>query len=239
MRDLKKQGGGRQGSKLLARYVMGVCVAVWAAPGSTLADNASDIQALRDQLRVMQQKIDQLSRPPTTGTVAAPAQVNQATEATDEMKRRETPALTYAGVTLYGTIDLGVAYLSHGAPLSSSWGPGLPSFVQNFSNHSITSVGGNGLSQSKVGLSGVEPLWWGDWNAVFRLETGFDPWSGRLVDAPASLVARPAPANCMTPPWWPTIISPSVSTLMPASIIQWSKMGWRADFYSRTFGSRW
>jgi predicted porin len=195
MHDLKKQGGGRNGSKLSARFVMGVCVAVCAAPGSTFADNASDIQALKDQLRVMQQKIDQLSRTPTTGTVAAPAQVNQATEATDEIKRKETPALTYAGVTLYGTIDLGVAYLSHGAPLSSSWGPGLPSFVQNFSNHSITSVGGNGLSQSKVGLSGVEPLWWGDWSAVFRLETGFDPWSGRLVDAPASLVANNGKAN--------------------------------------------
>jgi predicted porin len=173
-----------------AKVVVAACVAVCASSQTVLADNASDIQALKDQLRVMQQKIEQLSRPQTTGTVAAPAQVNQATEATDERKRKETPALTFAGVTLYGTVDLGVAYLSHGAPLSSSWGPGLPFFVQNFSNHSITSVGGNGLSQSKVGLSGVEPLWWEDWNAVFRLETGFNPWSGRLVDATASLIAN-------------------------------------------------
>jgi hypothetical protein len=143
----------------------------------------------------MQQKIDQLGAQQTTGTVAAPAPINQGTAATDERKRREVPGLTFAGVTLYGTVDLGIAYLSHGAPLSSSWGPGLPYFVQNYSNHSILTIGGNALSQSKVGLSGVEPLGFGDFTGVFRLETGFDPWSGRLVDAAGSLVAdngRPA-----------------------------------------------
>jgi predicted porin len=190
MLNPEKTGGGRTGSKLLLLwFITGIC-AMCAAPGKTLADNASEIQALKDQLRMMQQKIDQLSRPPATGTVAAPASVNQATAATDEIKRKQTPALTYAGVTLYGTIDIGLAYLSHGAPLSSSWGPGLPFFVQNYSNHSITSVGGSALSQSKVGLSGVEPLWWEDLTAVFRLETGFNPWSGRLVDAPGSLAAN-------------------------------------------------
>jgi predicted porin len=173
-----------------AKVVVVACIAFCASPPIVLADNASDIQALKDQVLVLQKKLDQLSHPQTTGTVAAPGQVNQATAATDERKREETPALSYAGVTLYGTVDLGIAYLTHGAPLSSSWGPGLPFFIQNFSNHSIASIGGNGLSQSKVGLSGVEPLWWDDWNAVFRLETGFDPWSGRLVDAPASLVAN-------------------------------------------------
>jgi predicted porin len=165
------------------------CIAACSAPRSVFADNASDIQALKDQLLILQKRLDQLTPAQTTGTVAPPAQVNQATEATDERKRKET-ALTYMGITLYGTVDLGIAYLTHGAPLSSSWGPGLPFFIQNFSNHSITSIGGNGLSQSKVGLAGVEPLWWEDWNAVFRLETGFNPWSGRLVDAPASLVAN-------------------------------------------------
>jgi predicted porin len=165
------------------------CMAVATLAAPAFADNASDVAALKEQLRQMQQKLDQLSSPQTTGTVAAPAQTNAGTQATDERKRKETPALTYAGVTLYGTVDLNVAYITHGAPLSSSWGPGLPSFIQNYSNKSITSIGGNGLSQSKVGLSGVEPLWFGDFNGVFRLETGFDPWSGRLVDAAGSLAA--------------------------------------------------
>jgi predicted porin len=158
---------------------IGASVALGAAP-LVLADNASDIQALKDQVRTMQQKIDQLSGPQTSvsssGTAAVPA------------KKSDSSALTFAGVTLYGTVDVGIAYMTHGAPLSQTWAPGLPYFVQNFSNHSILSAGPNGLSQSKVGLSGVEPLW-GDWTGVFRLETGFDPTSGRLTDGPGSLVA--------------------------------------------------
>jgi predicted porin len=159
---------------------IGASVALGAAP-IVLADNASDIQALKDQVRAMQQKIDQLSGPQT---IASPSSSSAAAAPV----KKDAPALTFAGVTLYGTVDVGIAYMTHGAPLSQTWAPGLPYFVQNFSNHSILSAGPNGLSQSKVGLSGVEPLW-GDWTGVFRLETGFDPTSGRLTDGPGSLVA--------------------------------------------------
>jgi predicted porin len=159
---------------------MGACAAIGFSPGIVLADNAQDIQQLKDQVRVMQQKIDQLSTTPSAST-AAPA---------SGPKKSDSGALTWNGITLYGTVDLGIEYVSHGAPLSQTWGPGLPSFIQNFSNHSITSVNGNGLSQSKIGISGVEPIPGMDgWTGVFRLETGFNPWSGRLTDGPASLAA--------------------------------------------------
>src|ERR1700761_675233 len=158
---------------------MGACAALSAAPAIVLADNASDIQSLKDQVRQMQQKIDQLSNQPSApASTSAPA------------KKSDSGALTWNGITLYGTVDIGVEYVSHGAPVSQTWGPGLPSFIQNFSNHSILAVNGNGLSQSKVGLSGVEPIPGLDgWSGIFRLETGFNPWSGRLVDGPGSLTA--------------------------------------------------
>jgi predicted porin len=159
---------------------MGACAALCASPAIVLADNASDIQALKDQVRQMQQKIDQLSTAPSAPATAAPAAA----------KKSDSGALTWNGITIYGTVDIGVEYVSHGAPLSQTWGPGLPSFIQNFSNHSITSVNGNGLSQSKVGISGVEPIpGLEGWSGIFRVETGFNPWSGRLVDGPGSLVA--------------------------------------------------
>jgi predicted porin len=164
---------------------MGACAAMVASPGIVLADQASDIQALKDQVKVMQQKIDQLSTAPAA---PAPAPAKAATDAS---------SLTFAGITLYGTVDMGIAYLSHGAPISATWGPGLPYFVQAFSNHSMTAVAGNGLSQSKVGLSGVESLHFGDWNGVFRLETGFNPWSGRLTDGPGSLMVNNGKANAV------------------------------------------
>ena len=68
------------------------------------------------------------------------------------------PPLTWLGVTLYGVVDVGLAHLSHGAPASNTYGPGLPYIVQSFSRDSMTSIANNGLSQSKIGLSGVEPL---------------------------------------------------------------------------------
>jgi len=112
-------------------------------------------------------------------------------------KAAPSDSLTFAGITIYGTVDIGVEYVSHGAPVSQQWAPGLPSFIQNFSNHSIFAVNGNGLSQSKVGLSGVESLHFGDFNGIFRLETGFNPWSGRLVDGPGSLTVNNGKANAV------------------------------------------
>ena len=106
---------------------------------------------------------------------------------------RSTPAkawennLTLWGITLYGTVDIGVAHLDHGAPLSATYGPGLPFLLQKFNNKPITSFAPNGLSQSKIGISGVEPVG-GGVSAVFKLETGFQPTSGQLTDGQKSLV---------------------------------------------------
>ena len=34
-------------------------------------------------------------------------------------------SLTWNGITLYGTVDIGIAYQNHGAPLSQDFYPGL------------------------------------------------------------------------------------------------------------------
>lgn len=96
-------------------------------------------------------------------------------------------ALTYHGITLYGTVDLGLQYQTHGAPISDYFPAGSADIVQKNSNHSITGVTPSNLSQSKIGLQGVEPIA-GDWSAVFKLETFFNPQSGELSDALKSLV---------------------------------------------------
>jgi predicted porin len=97
------------------------------------------------------------------------------------------PPLTWHGITLYGTVDAGLAYLNHGAPLSATYGAGLPFMIQKFSNRSEVSQFSNGLSQSKIGVAIQEPLG-GGFSVVGRVETGFLPTSGRLYDGPASLL---------------------------------------------------
>jgi predicted porin len=96
-------------------------------------------------------------------------------------------ALTYKGITLYGTVDLGLQYQTHGAPTSDYFPAGSADIVQKNSNHSISGVTPSNLSQSKIGLQGVEPIG-GDWSAVFRLEAFFNPQSGQISDALKSLV---------------------------------------------------
>lgn len=138
-------------------------------------------QEMQEQIRALQQKVDELNKrvgpsPSTPGTKnAAPEPAG-------------TSPLTWNGITLYGTIDAGIAYLSHGAPLSPTYAAGLPFILSNYSNHPITSLAPNGLSQSRLGISGVEPLGVSDLKGVFKLETGFNPTSGRLTDGPKSLL---------------------------------------------------
>jgi predicted porin len=175
---------------------LGACAAISLAPVVVHADDAQDIQTLKDQVRQLQNRIDTMS---THTMSAGPGNttpgVSSAATMSPDKEKRDSPALTYGGITLYGTVDLGVAYLTHGAPLSSSYGPGLPFLIQNFSNRSVVSLEPNGLSQSKVGITGVESLHVLDLNAVFRIETGFQPNSGRLTDGPASLVYNNGKAN--------------------------------------------
>ena len=104
-----------------------------------------------------------------------------------ESTKKDDGSLTWKGITLYGTFDIGVAHLDHGAPLTSYYGPGLPFVIQKYSNRAITSVSPNGLSQSKLGLSGVETIN-DDLQAVFKLETGFQPTSGHLSNGSKSLI---------------------------------------------------
>ena len=96
-------------------------------------------------------------------------------------------ALTYKGITLYGGVDLGVTYQTHGTPLSSQYGSGLEELISKNSNRSLVSVVPNALSYSNIGLRGTEPLIPG-LAAVFNVQTSFLPTSGQLSNGPGSQV---------------------------------------------------
>ncbi|HEX2791331.1 MAG TPA: porin [Steroidobacteraceae bacterium] len=96
-------------------------------------------------------------------------------------------SLTWKGITLYGIVDIGLQYQNHGAPISDYFPPGGEDIIQKNSNKSVLGFTPSNLSQSRIGLSGREPLV-GDWSAVFRMETFFNPQSGDISDALKSLV---------------------------------------------------
>ena len=96
-------------------------------------------------------------------------------------------SLSWHGITLYGIVDLGLQYDTHAAPFSDYFMAGSADIVQKNSRRGISGVTSNNLSQSRVGLQGTEPLNFGDWSGVFKLETFFNPASGQLSDALKSL----------------------------------------------------
>jgi predicted porin len=92
-------------------------------------------------------------------------------------------SLTWHGITLYGIIDMDFQYETHGAPLSNYFISGGSDIVQKNSNNPVSGFTSNGMSQSRIGLQGKEPLHFGDWSGVFKLETYFNPASGQITDA--------------------------------------------------------
>src|SRR5215469_2013785 len=98
-------------------------------------------------------------------------------------------SLSWHGITLYGIIDIGLQYQTHGTPISDYFPAGTAEPLQKNSNGSVTALTPSNLSQTRIGLSGNEPIV-ADWAAVFRLETFFNPQSGNISDALKSITLQ-------------------------------------------------
>ncbi len=95
--------------------------------------------------------------------------------------------LTWNGITLYGRIDVGAGYETHGVPFNGAYSNGVETLISKNSNGSGATILPNGLGQSNVGLKGDEPIA-PDWSLVFNFQTGFNPYYPQLANGPRSLV---------------------------------------------------
>jgi len=95
--------------------------------------------------------------------------------------------LTWNGITLYGTIDTGAGYQSHGVPFNAYYPNGVEELISKNSNGWRYTLLPNGLGQSHIGVKGLEPIG-NDWSFIFNLQSGFDPYSLQLANGPKSLV---------------------------------------------------
>ena len=126
------------------------------------------------------------SAPPANPAAATPGNYNKAPSIVADVG-----SLTWHGITLYGGIDMGLAYQTHGTPLSNSAGFGLGYLISKNSNKPYFGAAPNALSASNIGLKGNEELFPG-LSAVFNLQTSFLPTSGRLADGLGSIVQNNA-----------------------------------------------
>src|ERR1700733_361779 len=180
-------------------------VAILSIATVTHAGELPDEQArpaqLRDQNRALARRVELLeqrlkkleTRRATQPTVVARPRkpINPAGSAVATPIKAPAPvaddSLTWHGITLYGAVDMGLAYQTHGAPLSNSAGFGLAYLISKNSNRSYFGAAPNALSASNIGLKGNEELFPG-LSGVFNLQTSFLPTSGRLADGLGSIV---------------------------------------------------
>jgi predicted porin len=90
-------------------------------------------------------------------------------------------SLTWHGITLYGTYDIGAGWVSHGTPPNGVNYEG-ESLVNRNGNSSRFLIAPNNLSQTGLGIKGTEEIAYG-WSAVFNASTGINPNSGQLASA--------------------------------------------------------
>lgn len=159
-----------------------LAIALGMAGGAT-AVRADELQELKSQIEALQKRVSEMER----------KELMQAAESTGAGYAKDLPpvaddgSLTVHGITLYGTVDIGVTYQTHGTPLSNSAGLGLQYLISKNSNHSQFSLAPNAISSSNIGVKGtidVVP----EVSAIFKLETAFLPTSGRLADGLGSIV---------------------------------------------------
>src|SRR6202165_2599700 len=94
--------------------------------------------------------------------------------------------LTWNGITVYGTIDAGVTWRSHGAPFNGTSAVGVDYLIQKYSNRPRWDLAPNGLTQSNIGIKGKEPLAPG-WTFIFDLQAGVDSYSLHFANGPHSV----------------------------------------------------
>src|SRR5882724_6157446 len=97
--------------------------------------------------------------------------------------------LTWQGITVYGTIDAGVGWQSHGVPLDPRSAVGASYLIQKQNRSPRWGLAPNALTNSTIGIKGTEPIG-GNFSVVFALDAGFDPYSLRFSNGPGSFAAN-------------------------------------------------
>src|SRR6202035_670218 len=173
-----------------------------AAHADELSDIKTQSEQIREQNQVLAKQVVELekrlhkletqpAKQPVVATRSVPP-ANPPAPATGNYNKApsivaDDGSLTWHGITLYGAIDMGLAYQTHGSPLSNSAGFGLGYLISKNSNKPYFGAAPNALSASNIGLKGNEELFPG-LSAVFNLQTSFLPTSGRLADGLGSIV---------------------------------------------------
>ena len=66
--------------------------------------------------------------------------------------------LSWQGIQIYGTIDAGGGWQSHGAPMDTRFTTGASYYIQKMNRTPMWGLAPNAMSQSNIGIKGALPL---------------------------------------------------------------------------------
>ena len=179
-------------------------VAILTATGAAHAQSADvsalkqEAAALKKQNEALEARLNKLEKQQTAQQqvqqkqaaqlAAAPAPesfLGQVTKGPLDVITDEGP-LTWKGITVFGTVDAGLGYATHGLPTNGKFYLG-DNLVNKYARTSYFGVSPSNMSVSVVGIKGSVELLPG-LSGVFWASTNFNPQSGQLSNAPGSLV---------------------------------------------------
>ncbi|MDR3436822.1 hypothetical protein [Telmatospirillum sp.] len=185
-------------------------LAIVTAPSLARAEATQDIAALKVESAALQKQNEQLeqrlkkleqkqaaqrqkleaqqqdaARPSPTSFMAADLPFLKGGPASCAPLTLDGP-LTFCGITVFGTVDAGVGWVSHGLPENGKNYEG-ESLINKFTNHPYWGVAQNNLQQTTLGVKGETELLPG-LSGVFMASTGINPQSGQLANMPGTLV---------------------------------------------------
>jgi predicted porin len=121
------------------------------------------------------------------GAMPLPAEPSPCTDPADFITTN--CQLTWHGITLFGAVDMGFGWQSHGAPFDPVSAVTSSYLIQKQNRGAIWTRAANAMSNSFIGIKGTEPIG-GNFSVVFDLDAGFDPYSLRLSNGPGSIAAN-------------------------------------------------
>ena len=185
-------------NKLMAAAAV---LAVMSASSVAYADS-TDVKSLKAQAAqlkkqnaALEKRLNKLEQKQVAAPAGQPASTDfmgMVTKGPLEVVTDEGP-ICWKGICVFGTIDGGLGWNSHGLPINSKLYLG-DEVLNRWASHSYFGFNPNGLSVSTIGIKGETEILPG-LSGVFMASTNINPQSGQLADAPGSVIQQ----NGLTP----------------------------------------
>jgi predicted porin len=193
----KRRDDSMKNRLLISVALIGLTIASSGARADDLTALKQQAAALKQQNQALAKRLEKLEKrqavlqaAPAPAPAPAPssfvADVGHVTKGPLDVLTDDGP-ITWHGLTLFGALDAGLAWQSHGTPFNGSYPQGLEYAITKNSNHAGFGVAPGGMGYSGIGLKGEQEILPG-FSGVFAVNTNFDVASGQLSNGPASLI---------------------------------------------------